>query len=228
MSEFKIEMNTKVKDNITGFAGVVTARFEYCTGCRQCANICPGQKKVDGKPTGEKALTMQPQMPLREQEALNWDFFLSIPNTDPTLMPRTSIVGSQLLPTLFEFSGACAGCGETPVVKLISQLFGDRAIIGNATGCSSIYGGNLPTTPYTKRDDGRGPVWSNSLFEDAAEFAMGMRLTSDKLQQYALELVERFLKEKKSGVDGSLLRRYLNRIRQLQKESRPSDSGSSS
>jgi pyruvate-ferredoxin/flavodoxin oxidoreductase len=124
-------------------------------------------------------------------------------------MPRTSIVGSQLLPTLFEFSGACAGCGETPVVKLISQLFGDRAIIGNATGCSSIYGGNLPTTPYTKRDDGRGPVWSNSLFEDAAEFAMGMRLTSDKLQQHALELVEKVMKEKKAGVDGSLLKEIL-------------------
>jgi pyruvate-ferredoxin/flavodoxin oxidoreductase len=120
-------------------------------------------------------------------------------------MPRTTILGSQLLPTLFEFSGACAGCGETPVVKLISQLFGDRAIIGNATGCSSIYGGNLPTTPYTTRDDGRGPVWSNSLFEDAAEFAMGMRLTSDKLQQHAMEMVNKVLEEKNQGVDRSLL-----------------------
>jgi len=191
---------------------------EDCTGCRQCANICPGQEKVDGKPTGERALMMEPQIPLREQEAQNWDFFLSIPNTDPSLMPRTSIIGSQLLPTLFEFSGACAGCGETPVVKLISQLFGDRAIIGNATGCSSIYGGNLPTTPYTTRDDGRGPVWSNSLFEDAAEFAMGMRLTSDKLQQHALELAQKAIKEKKPGVDGSLLKKILQSVQTTPEE----------
>jgi pyruvate-ferredoxin/flavodoxin oxidoreductase len=193
-------------NKMKGMKFTVQVAPEDCTGCGQCANICPGKKKVDGKPTGERALMMEPQLPLREQEAVNWDFFLSLPHTDPSLMPRTTILGSQLLPTLFEFSGACAGCGETPVVKLITQLFGDRAIIGNATGCSSIYGGNLPTTPYTKRNDGRGPVWSNSLFEDAAEFAMGMRLTSDKLHEHARELVERAMKGKKNGIDSKLLK----------------------
>jgi pyruvate-ferredoxin/flavodoxin oxidoreductase len=189
-----------------GMKFTVQVAPEDCTGCGQCANICPGLEKVDGKPTGKRALMMEPQLPLREQEVENWEFFLGIPNTDESLMSRTTILGSQLLPTLFEFSGACAGCGETPVVKLVTQLFGDRAIIGNATGCSSIYGGNLPTTPYTTRADGRGPVWSNSLFEDAAEFAMGMRLTSDKLQQHALELVDRVIEGKKSGVDMELLK----------------------
>jgi pyruvate-ferredoxin/flavodoxin oxidoreductase len=195
-----------------GMKFTVQVAPEDCTGCSQCANICPGQKKVDGKPTGERALMMEPQIPLREQEAENWDFFLNLPDTDPGLMPRTTILGSQLLPTMFEFSGACAGCGETPVVKLVSQLFGDRLIIGNATGCSSIYGGNLPTTPYTTRGDGRGPVWSNSLFEDAAEFAMGMRLTSDKLAQHAMELVDRALhamKGKKGEPDASLLKEIM-------------------
>jgi pyruvate-ferredoxin/flavodoxin oxidoreductase len=192
-----------------GMKFTVQVAPEDCTGCSQCANICPGKKKVDGKPTGEVALVMKPQIPLREQESENWDFFLSLPNTDPSIMPRTTVLGSQLLPTMFEFSGACAGCGETPVVKLATQLFGDRMIIGNATGCSSIYGGNLPTTPYTPREDGRGPVWSNSLFEDAAEFAMGMRLTSDKLGQQALEFVERASKEKK-GLNASLLKEIMD------------------
>jgi pyruvate-ferredoxin/flavodoxin oxidoreductase len=179
---------------------------EDCTGCRQCANTCPGVRKIDGQKTQEKALMMEPQIPLREQEAENWDFFLSLPHTDPALISRTSILGSQLLPTLFEFSGACAGCGETPVVKLVTQLFGDRAIIANATGCSSIYGGNLPTTPYTTRPDGRGPVWSNSLFEDAAEFCLGMRLTSDKLGEHAREILGQVLKKKITGIDSGLLK----------------------
>jgi len=188
-----------------GMKFTVQVAPEDCTGCRQCAHNCPGIKRVDGQKTEEKALMMELQIPLREQEVKNWDFFINdIPDTDPSLMPRTTVLGSQLLPPMFEFSGACAGCGETPIVKLVTQLFGDRAIIGNATGCSSIYGGNLPTTPYTVRKDGRGPVWSNSLFEDCAEFAMGMRLASDKLQEHALELIDKVMGEK--GIDSSLLK----------------------
>lgn len=190
-----------------GLKFTVQVAPEDCTGCSQCANICPGVKKVDGQKTEERALMMQPQISLRAQEVLNWDFFVNeIPDTDPSLISRTTIIGSQLLPDLFEFSGACPGCGETPVVKLVCQLFGDRAVIGNATGCSSIYGGNLPTTPYTMRKDGRGPVWSNSLFEDCAEFAMGMRLTSDKLKEHACEMIDIILKKKISGIEPSLLK----------------------
>ena len=181
---------------------------EDCTGCNVCANVCPGAKRVDGQKTDEKALMMGEQIPLREQETKNWEFFIGLPDTDPSLMPRTTVLGSQLLPPTFEFSGACAGCGETPYVKLVSQLFGDRAVIGNATGCSSIYGGNLPTTPYTTRKDGRGPVWSNSLFEDAAEFGFGMRLTSDKLQEHALEIIDDLLK-KGGGLDKKLIDKKL-------------------
>ncbi|MFW6180857.1 MAG: 4Fe-4S dicluster domain-containing protein, partial [Spirochaetota bacterium] len=194
-----------------GMKFTVQVSPEDCTGCAQCANICPGVRKENGQKTGERALMMQPQLPLREQEAENWDFFRDrIPENDPSLMPRTSVLGSQLLPTLFEFSGACAGCGETPVVKLVTQLVGDRAVIGNATGCSSIYGGNLPTTPYTTRKDGRGPVWSNSLFEDAAEFAMGMRLTSDKLQEHAGEMLQKVVDKKLGGIDPDLARQILD------------------
>ena len=165
---------------------------EDCTGCEVCVNACPAAKKdADGNKTDFKAINMAPQPPLREKEKKNWDYFLNeIPETDPTLVKKETIKGSQFIKPLFEFSGACAGCGETPYLKLMSQLFGDRALCGNATGCSSIYGGNLPTTPYAKRADGRGPAWSNSLFEDAAEFAFGMRLTSDKLKEYAAELVQ--------------------------------------
>jgi len=173
---------------------------EDCTGCAACVNICPAHKKVDGVKTEEVALKMVPYTPeAREREVANWSFFQSIPNTDPALIKRNTTKGSQLIEPLFEFSGACSGCGETPYVKLMTQLFGDRAVIANATGCSSIYGGNLPTTPYTKRADGRGPAWSNSLFEDAAEFGYGMRLTADKLTEYARELVQRLL----TGTNGS-------------------------
>ncbi|NLE00012.1 MAG: pyruvate:ferredoxin (flavodoxin) oxidoreductase, partial [Fibrobacter sp.] len=157
---------------------------EDCTGCGACVENCPTKGKGN-------AIVMTPQAPLREQEAKNWEFFLSIPDTDPKLFDSKSVKGSQLIRPLFEFSGACAGCGETAYVKLLSQLFGDRAYIANATGCSSIYGGNLPTTPYTTRADGRGPTWNNSLFEDNAELAMGMRLSVDKFNEYATELVQR-------------------------------------
>ena len=129
-----------------------------------------------------------PRRRFAEVEAENWDFFLSIPDTDPKYYKPATVKGSQFIKPLFEFSGACAGCGETPYVKLVTQLFGDRAVIANATGCSSIYGGNLPTTPYTTRADGRGPAWNNSLFEDNAECAFGMRLAIDKFNEYAKEL----------------------------------------
>ena len=130
------------------------------------------------------------QPPLRVQEAANWEFFLTIPDVDPTQVKIDSLRSNQLIRPLFEFSGACAGCGETPYLKLLTQLFGDRTMIANATGCSSIYGGNLPTTPYAQRADGRGPAWSNSLFEDNAEFGFGMRLTVDKFNTMALELLD--------------------------------------
>ena len=159
---------------------------EDCTGCGACVYNCPAKSKTD---ESVKAINMTPQPPLREKERANWDFFLALPDTDPALINRASLKGSQLLPPMFEFSGACAGCGETPFVKLCSQLFGDRMVVANATGCSSIYGGNLPTTPWTKRKDGLGPAWSNSLFEDNAEFGFGMRLAIDKTSGYARELL---------------------------------------
>jgi pyruvate-ferredoxin/flavodoxin oxidoreductase len=133
---------------------------------------------------------MAPQPALRESEAANWDFFFNLPEVDRTLINPGTIKNSQLLQPLFEFSGACSGCGETPYVKLVSQLFGDRALVANATGCSSIYGGNLPTTPWSVNKEGRGPSWSNSLFEDNAEFGLGMRLTLDKHGEYARELLK--------------------------------------
>ncbi|MBJ6798949.1 pyruvate:ferredoxin (flavodoxin) oxidoreductase [Geomonas propionica] len=160
---------------------------EDCTGCAACVANCPAKSKEDPK---HKAINMKFQAPLRVSEAANYDFFLSIPETDPSLLKLDTLKGSQLVRPLFEYSGACAGCGETPYLKLMSQLFGDRALIANATGCTSIYGGNLPTTPWAKNADGRGPAWSNSLFEDNAEFGFGMRLAVDKFNQAALELID--------------------------------------
>ncbi len=159
---------------------------EDCTGCALCIEACPVKDK---RQVGHKAINMQAQPPLREQESKNWDFFLQLPTTDCTAINLSAIKNSQLLEPLFEFSGACSGCGETPYIKLATQLFGDRMIVANATGCSSIYGGNLPTTPWTHNAEGRGPAWSNSLFEDNAEFGMGMRMTLDKQQEYACELL---------------------------------------
>jgi len=159
---------------------------EDCTGCGLCVEVCPAKSKTEVK---YKAINMAPQEPLRAPERENWDFFLTLPETDRKVLSLSQVKDSQLLQPLFEFSGACAGCGETPYLKLMTQLFGDRAICGNATGCSSIYGGNLPTTPYTTNKDGRGPTWSNSLFEDAAEFALGMRLSVNQQNLHARHLL---------------------------------------
>ncbi|MEX0600743.1 MAG: 2-oxoacid:acceptor oxidoreductase family protein, partial [Rhodothermales bacterium] len=163
---------------------------EDCTACRLCVEVCPVKDKsrVD-----RKAINMEPQLPLREQGRVHWDYFLELPDTSENGSPLkfTKTKDVQLLEPLFEFSGACAGCGETPYLSLMTRLFGDRAIVANATGCSSIYGGNLPTTPWTKNKHGRGPAWNNSLFEDNAEFGLGMRLAVDKQAAYARELVER-------------------------------------
>ncbi len=162
---------------------------EDCTGCQLCVEVCPAKNK---QAVGRKAINMEPQLPLREQGARNWDFFTKLPETPHVdTLKWNNVKNVQLLQPLFEFSGACAGCGETPYLKLISQLYGERSVIANATGCSSIYGGNLPTTPWSVNPEGRGPAWSNSLFEDNAEFGLGMRVTLDKQRQYASELVER-------------------------------------
>jgi pyruvate-ferredoxin/flavodoxin oxidoreductase len=185
-------MQSKFKEFSQGMAYTVQVAPEDCTGCTLCVEVCPAKDKSQ---VGRKALNMAPQPALREQEAENWDFFMSIPDLDRKLINPSTIKNSQLLRPLFEFSGACAGCGETPYVKLVSQLFGDRSIIANATGCSSIYGGNLPTTPWAVDANGRGPAWSNSLFEDNAEFGLGMRLTLDKQNEYAKELLTSFGKE---------------------------------
>lgn len=180
---------------------------EDCTGCGSCVLVCPAKgKDAQGeKKEGFKAINMQLQEPLRAREAENYRFFLGLPETDPSRYNIATVKGSQFARPLFEYSGACAGCGETPYVKLLTQLFGDRLLIGNATGCSSIYGGNLPTTPYAKNAEGRGPVWSNSLFEDAAEFAFGMRLTADAFYGQALSLIDRLQKDPAGGALGELL-----------------------
>jgi pyruvate-ferredoxin/flavodoxin oxidoreductase len=161
---------------------------EDCTGCGLCVEICPAKSKSEVK---HKAINMEAQAPLREPESVNWDFFMNLPDPDRNRLSHTQVKDVQLLEPLFEFSGACAGCGETPYIKLLTQLFGDRLLIANATGCSSIYGGNLPTTPYTANAQGRGPTWSNSLFEDNAEFGLGMRLAEDKKNDHARDLVRR-------------------------------------
>ncbi len=171
------------------FAGMrwtIQVAPEDCTGCGVCVNVCPAKNKTA---PDKKAINMAFQPPLRAQERENYAFFLTIPDPDRSKLRINTVKGSQLCRPLFEYSGACAGCGETPYVKLLSQLFGDRAIVGNATGCSSIYGGNLPTTPYTVNAEGRGPTWNNSLFEDCAEFSFGFRLTLDKQIEYARELL---------------------------------------
>ena len=176
----------KSKDYGEGMIYSLQVAVEDCTGCGLCVDVCPAKNK---KETKLKAINMREQLPLRDIERVNWDFFLSLPELDRTKINLTKVKDSQFLEPLFEFSGACSGCGETPYVKLVSQLFGDRTIVANATGCSSIYGGNLPTTPWTTNRDGRGPAWSNSLFEDNAEFGFGFRLAIDKHNTQAKELL---------------------------------------
>ena len=175
---------------------------EDCTGCTLCVDVCPAKSKSD--PT-HKALTMMPQPPLREQEAANWAFFLTLPEADRGALRADQVKDVQLFRPLFEFSGACSGCGETPYLKLLTQLFGDRTVVANATGCSSIYGGNLPTTPWAVNAEGRGPAWSNSLFEDNAEFGLGMRVSLDQQARMARELVERLGARLGDGLPAELL-----------------------
>ena len=173
-----------------------------CTGCGVCVDVCPAKSKTD---TSHKAINMAPVADHRDVERVRWDFFQSIAPLDRSLIPHDSVKGSQVLEPLFEFSGACGGCGETPYIRLVSQLFGDRMIVANATGCSSIYGANLPTTPWTVNAAGRGPAWSNSLFEDNAEFGLGMRLALDAQTDQARHLVDRLAPEIGEGLARAVL-----------------------
>jgi pyruvate-ferredoxin/flavodoxin oxidoreductase len=174
---------------------------EDCTGCELCVRVCPAKDKSNPK---HKALDMAPQMPLRESERENYAFFLDLPEVDRTKV-KLDVKGAQFLQPLFEYSGACEGCGETPYVKLLTQLFGDRLLVGNATGCSSIYGGNLPTTPYAQDANGRGPAWNNSLFEDAAEFSLGFRLAIDQTSSYARRLLKELAPKLGDGMVDEIL-----------------------
>ncbi len=196
------------------FEGCVTTvqvAPEDCTGCGVCVEVCPAKNKSEAK---LKAINMAFQPPLRESERANYQFFLGLPEVDRSKLRVNTVKGSQFLQPLFEYSGACSGCGETPYVKLLTQLFGDRAVISNATGCSSIYGGNLPTTPYAVNHEGRGPAWCNSLFEDNAEFGFGYRLTIDKHAEYAAELVVKL----KDQIGGELVGQLLQATQKTDEE----------
>jgi pyruvate-ferredoxin/flavodoxin oxidoreductase len=189
----------------------ISVAVEDCTGCALCIESCPAKNKSQ---TNLKAINMTPQMPLRESGVVQWDYFMSLPNVDRERVEHASVKESQFLEPLFEFSGACPGCGETPYVKLTSQLFGDRMIIANATGCSSIYGGNLPTTPWKKNVEGKGPAWSNSLFEDNAEFGLGFRLAIDSHENRAKELI----KALEGKLDGALANELLHAVQKEESE----------
>ncbi len=175
---------------------------EDCTGCKICTEICPIESKTQ---PGHKAIDMEDVLPIKENEKKNWDFFLSLPDIDRTRVNKGTVKGSQLLEPLFEFSGACSGCGETPYLKLLTQLFGDRMITANATGCSSIFGGNLPTTPWTTNSEGHGPAWANSLFEDNAEFGLGLKLATDKKREMAMRLLKELREEVGTELADSIL-----------------------
>ncbi|MCG9889520.1 MAG: pyruvate:ferredoxin (flavodoxin) oxidoreductase [Thermosynechococcaceae cyanobacterium MS004] len=174
---------------------------EDCTGCALCVDVCPAKNKLEPR---LKAINMAPQLPLREPERENWDFFLNLPNPDRSQLNLNKIGQQQLQEPLFEFSGACAGCGETPYIKLATQLFGDRMLVANATGCSSIYGGNLPTTPWTFNAEGRGPAWCNSLFEDNAEFGLGFRISLDQHIEQAIALLQDLTHQAPSPIPAEL------------------------
>ena len=181
-----LSVDYKAKD-FRGLKYTLQVAPEDCTGCNLCVMVCPAKDKANPR---RKAINMKPILPVVEQEKERFNFFLTIPELEREKMARIDAKGSQFFQPLFEYSGACAGCGETPYVKLMTQLFGDRTVIANATGCSSIYGGNLPTTPYTTDPEGRGPAWSNSLFEDNAEFGLGFRLAIDRLEAQAQRLLK--------------------------------------
>jgi pyruvate-ferredoxin/flavodoxin oxidoreductase len=175
---------------------------EDCTGCKLCTEVCPIESKTE---PGHKAIDMKDVQPVKEAEKANWDFFLSLPDIDRSRVNKATVKGSQLLEPLFEFSGACSGCGETPYLKLLTQLFGDRMIVANATGCSSIFGANLPTTPWTKDAQGHGPAWANSLFEDNAEFGLGIKLATDKKRDMAIHLLRKLREEVGSELADTIL-----------------------
>jgi pyruvate-ferredoxin/flavodoxin oxidoreductase len=182
-----LQKDFRSKD-LAGHRLTIQVAPDDCTGCGVCVDVCPAKSKTEVR---HKAINMEPVLAHREVERSRWDFFQTIPELDRDLLPHDSVKGSQVLQPLFEFSGACAGCGETPYLKLVTQLFGDRMIVANATGCSSIYGANLPTTPWTVNGEGRGPAWNNSLFEDNAEFGYGMRLALDAQQRQARTMLTR-------------------------------------
>jgi len=186
-----------------GFAYTIQVAPEDCTGCTLCVDVCPAKSKIV---PDRKSLYMKPQPALRETERSNWDFFLGIPELDRSKLTPNLIRSIELAQPLFEFSGACTGCGETPYLKLMTQLFGDRVVVANATGCSSIYGGNLPTTPWTTNADGRGPAWCNSLFEDNAEFGLGFRVSIDKQRDFACELLRALAGEVGESLADEILR----------------------
>ena len=184
--------------DLAGHRLTIQVAPDDCTGCGVCVDVCPAKSKTEVR---HKALNMEPAVDHQESERANWDYFLSIPPLRRDLLPHDSVKGSQSLEPLFEFSGACAGCGETPYIKLATQLFGDRMIVANATGCSSIYGANLPTTPWTVDQQGRGPAWNNSLFEDNAEFGLGLRVGLEAQQARARVLLE----ELRPRLDGAVV-----------------------
>ena len=185
----------------------IQVSVEDCTGCSLCVEVCPGKNKTNPE---LKAINMRAKIPLLADGIENWESFLSLPDYDRSKLDHSKVKESQFLQPLFEFSGACPGCGETPYIKLATQLFGDRMIVANATGCSSIYGGNLPTTPWAKNHEGRGPAWSNSLFEDNAEFGLGFRLTIDKHEVQAKELLQKLSRD----VDPDLSKAILEAVQQ--------------
>jgi pyruvate-ferredoxin/flavodoxin oxidoreductase len=203
-TEFK---HTTARDKAwDGLDFTIQVSPQDCTGCSLCVEVCPAKNKLEPR---KKAINMAELLPLRESEKSNWNFFLDLPNPDRLTLNLNKIAQQQMQEPLFEFSGACGGCGETPYIKLATQLFGDRMLIANATGCSSIYGGNLPTTPYSQNAEGRGPAWSNSLFEDNAEFGLGMRLGVDQHRETAAHLLHQWAASESPLIPGDLAQAIL-------------------